>query len=139
MELFEQEGDNKKIPYILLDSTGDLRIIGRSFPEDASRIYEPVLRWMELYKKAPSFQTVLRLDMESFNIGTSKYILYMIYHLQEIDRKGGQVSIEWFYEEGDEDMIEVGEDYEIMAGIPFYFKRRSPQAQLAQKATLSSS
>ncbi len=138
MEPYVQE-EGSRTPYIFLDPSGELWVRGRSFPQDASELYEPVLRWLEAYQKDPASRTVLNIELRSFNIGSSKYILYMIYHLQEIVRKGGDASIEWVHEEGDEDMIEVGADYEVMARIPFHYRLASPQFELAQKAKASSS
>ncbi|MFB6257478.1 MAG: DUF1987 domain-containing protein [Flavobacteriales bacterium] len=136
MEPFILES-NDKLPFVSLDPNGDLLLKGCSFPLDATRFYEPILEWMEEYKKAPSERTVLRIDLSSFNIGSSKYILYMIHRLQDIVREGGDAAIEWVYEKGDEDMKEVGEDYEIMARIPFVHRIRSPQKDLAVKALAS--
>lgn len=136
MERFVQ-GQDEGIPFISMDPMGHLWVKGRSFPENASDLYEPVLGWLEAYKKDPAPKTGLTIELSSFNIGSSKYILYMIYYLQEIVRNGGEAYIEWVYEEGDEDMIEVGADYEVMARIPFYYRIHTPQWDLAQKAMVS--
>lgn len=136
MERFVQER-HADIPFISMDAFGDIWVKGRSFPNDASDIYEPALRWLEAYKKEPAAKTLLTIELSSLNIGSSKYILYMIYHLQDIVRNGWDASIEWVYEEGDEDMIEVGADYEVMARIPFHYRIRTSQWDLAQKAKLS--
>lgn len=132
-----QKGE--RTPYVQFTSSGALWIKGYSFPTDASSFYEPLLQWMTRYAAHPASRTVLTLDLESFNIGSSKYILYLIYHLQELARKGYEVSIEWVHEEGDEEMMEVGADYEIMAGIPFHYVYRSAQRDLARKALASTS
>lgn len=130
----------RDIPYIRFQSNGVFWIKGRSFPEDASQLYEPLLRWLELYKEDPAPRTVFTIDLESFNIGSSKYLLYLIYHLGEIlSKKDVEVLVEWVHEEGDEDMIEVGADYEVMARVPFRYRLRSPQLELARSALISSS
>lgn len=129
----------ERTPFVHFDPGGELVISGRSFPKDASIFFDPLLRWMEDYKRAPALKTHLTLDLSSFNIGSSKYFLYLIYHLQDLVEEGFHVNIDWVYEEGDEDMFEVGEDYEAMAGIPFGFKFRTPQIELARSAVLSGS
>lgn len=138
MERFVREAEGET-PYILLDPSGHIWIRGRSFPHDASRFYEPVLEWMKGYVEAAPEETLFTVDLESFNIGSSKYLLYMIYHLQELARQGRSVKVSWVHDADDEDMIEVGQDYEAMAGIPFHFVIRSPQQDLARSAMVSSS
>jgi hypothetical protein len=57
-----------KTPQIDLNQlTGDLIFSGRSIPEDAAKVYEPVLNWVKEYilKARPS--TNLRLKLEYFN------------------------------------------------------------------------
>ena len=34
-------------------------------------------------------------------------------------KKGGKVKIKWYYNEADEDILEAGEDYQALVGIPF--------------------
>ncbi len=41
----------------------------------------------------------------------------------------------WYYEEYDEDMYEVGRDYEHMVSIPFIFKKKK-QKMLEGSGTL---
>jgi hypothetical protein len=131
--------EGERTPYVQFLANGELWVKGHSFPEDAGSFYDPLLRWMERYKEAPPSRTVLTIDLESFNIGSSKYLLYLIYHLQDIVRSGYEVQVEWVHDEGDEEMLEAGEDYEVMAGFPFRFRFRSTQRDLARKASLARS
>jgi len=49
-----------------------------------------------------------------FNIASSKRILLIFYKLMELQSKGIQVRIKWYYDEEDIDMLEIGEDYAVM-------------------------
>jgi hypothetical protein len=44
-----------------------------------------------------------------------------LYKLNELVDKGLQAKVNWFYKETDEDMYEVGQDYEYMIKVPFEF------------------
>ena len=53
-----------------------------------------------------------RLDF--FNIASSKRILFILYRLAEMQKNGKFVQVKWMYEDVDDDMLEIGEDYETM-------------------------
>jgi hypothetical protein len=57
-----------KTPQIDLDClTGNLIFSGRSIPENAAKIYEPVLNWVTEYILKARPTTNLRLNLEYFN------------------------------------------------------------------------
>lgn len=57
-----------KTPQIDLDQfTGDLIFSGRSIPENAAKVYEPVFNWVTEYVLNPRPTTNLRLNLEYFN------------------------------------------------------------------------
>ena len=44
-----------------------------------------------------------------------------MYKLNELKAKNKQVRVEWLYNETDEDMFEVGQDFAFMVKVPFDF------------------
>jgi hypothetical protein len=57
-----------KTPLIDLNQlTGDLIFSGRSIPENAAKVYEPVLNWVKEYILKARPTTNLRLELEYFN------------------------------------------------------------------------
>jgi hypothetical protein len=64
-----------KTPQIDLNQlTGDLLFCGRSIPENATKLYEPVLNWLAEYILIANPTTNLRLDLEYFNTASSIYL-----------------------------------------------------------------
>lgn len=102
-------------------SAGDFSIKGKSIPEDAEEFYGPVLKWMDRFMEEPSSNVHLTIELEFFNISSSKRILFLMYKLNELANKGTNVKISWNYKENDDDMFEVGQDYAFMVNIPFEF------------------
>ena len=45
----------------------------------------------------------------------------MLYKLNELADTAKKVKVEWHYNEADEDMFEVGQDYAFMVKFPFDF------------------
>lgn len=106
-------------PGIILDKqNGIFEISGRSLPEDASHIYNPVLEWLKTYSAAPNPTTEFALKFEYLNTASSKLILDIFSTLGTI--KGSKIL--WYFHDDDEDMEEVGEELAELTDIPFEFK-----------------
>ena len=76
----------------------------------------------DFYLSNPASQTVFKIDLEYFNISSSKRILFLLYKLNELSENGHSVKVQWLYRDSDEDMYEVGQDYAYMVKVPFEFK-----------------
>lgn len=111
-----------KTPEILFDPANQVfEIKGKSIPDNAEEFYNDVLHWFEDYVANPNEQTVLKIDLEYFNISSSKRLLFLLYKLNELTLKEKDVKVQWYYNENDEDMFEVGQDYAFMVKVPFDF------------------
>ncbi len=98
-------------------STGEYSISGKSIIEDAESFYQPILDWFANFYGS---KITLSIDLEFFNISSSKRILYLLYKLNDImDEQNTDISVKWFFQSGDEDMHEVGQDYAYMVNVPF--------------------
>jgi SiaC family regulatory phosphoprotein len=74
-----------KTPQIDLNQlSGDLLFYGRSIPENATKLYEPVLNWVAEYILKANPTTNLRLDLEYFNTASSIYLAKMLKVLTKI-------------------------------------------------------
>ena len=100
-------------------STGILNISGRSIPENTFEFFNPVLTWLDDYAAVAPDKTVINVSLEYFNTSSSKYILEIFKRLKNIMNDGKEVLVKWYYEEDDEEMMETGEDYEDVSGLPF--------------------
>lgn len=101
---------------------GNMEIKGRSIPDSPDDFWVPVLNWFESYLIQPAPKTTFKIDLEYFNISSSKRILFLLYKLNELAERGLDVCVEWHYRTEDEDMYEVGQDYAYMVKVPFKFK-----------------
>lgn len=102
--------------------TGVMEISGRSIPEAPDDFWNPIISWFEEYSKSPAFETVFKINLDYFNIASSKRILFLLYKLNKmsIDNKR-VVKVLWCYKLNDDDMYEVGQDYKYMVKVPFEF------------------
>ena len=116
MEDLKQEG-SAKTPTVEFNASGELLLKGRSIPENSIEFYKPLIEWIESYSGSPNSSTVLNVQLEYFNTSSSKCILDVFKKLESV--AGSEVSVKWYYEEDDEDMLEAGEDYEAIIDLPF--------------------
>ncbi len=109
-------------PAIHLDKVaGKFEFIGKSLPEDVSTFYAPVFSWISDYSENALPESNFIFKMTYFNTASSKIILDILMRLEDMHNDGKKVSVEWHYEEDDEDMQEAGEEYSEIVEIPFKF------------------
>ena len=120
MELVSLES-TKKTPNVLLDPSGRIRIGGRSIPEDASKFYDNILNWVLDYCHSPSDSTVVDIELEYFNSGSAKFVMQILRELSELLAEGKQLKVNWYYEEGDDDILERGEYYSSILDLEINF------------------
>lgn len=75
-----------KTPRIeLVHGSGEISFSGKSLPENASKVYEPVLNWVTDYILQPKEVTNLRLNLEYFNTSSMLWISKIIKALTRIN------------------------------------------------------
>lgn len=113
----------KDTPRVILDiSENTFEISGRSFPLNAKGFYTPVLDWLENYSQNPNPKTEFNFQLEYFNTPSSKSITDILKILKSIKDNGNEVAVNWYYEEDDVDILDLGHVFSRTIGIPFEFK-----------------
>lgn len=119
MEKLILEG-SAKTPSINFDGdNGVMELRGRSIPENSIDFYKPLNEWIESYGSSPKPNTVVDVKLEYFNTSSSKCILDLFKQLEKLNSMNTVVSVNWYFEEDDEDMEEAGEDYDAIIDLPF--------------------
>ena len=114
---------NQDTPGVIFDLENKLfQISGRSFPADADSFYQPLIKWLDDYRKSgPGDTTVFDVKMEYFNTASAKMILDIFFKLEDIFEEGNDVKIRWYCLEEDEDMLEAGEEFNEIVELEFEF------------------
>lgn len=97
--------------------TGDLLMDGISIPENTVDFYQPLLDWLREYKEHVNSKTTLVLKLEYFNTSTSVVLLNIFKLFSQLEST--DLCIQWYFEEDDVEMQEVGEDYQNIVKVPF--------------------
>ena len=111
----------KRTPEVDFSTEGRLKLSGRSIPEDPSKFYDQLFEWIFHYCQEAKDATTLDVALEYFNSGSSKALLHILRALVDVSDKGNHLSINWYYEEGDDDILERGEYYESILDVKFNF------------------
>ncbi|MDA9564135.1 DUF1987 domain-containing protein [Flavobacteriales bacterium] len=111
---------NEVYPTVIMDpDNGVFQISGRSVMDDAELFYRELLEWFNEFAESPT-DVDFTFDMECFNIASSKRLLFLLYKLEEMHKKGNiTVTVTWCYSNDEDDMYEVGQDFAVMVKIPF--------------------
>ena len=120
MNRFYIEG-TRKTPTVALDPAGKIRIEGRSIPEDARSFFTEVIDWVEEYILSPADLTIVEFSFEYLNSGTSKYVLEILTSFKELIQNGQKLTINWYFEEGDDDIQERGEYFASILDVKINF------------------
>ena len=119
LDIFEIKA-KEDAPYVFMDAEeGFIEIKGKSFPPDVAKFYEPLLNWLEAYKKVGKKNIDINLMMDYFNTSSSKMLLDILYKLEDIDQTGKKVTVNWYYPEDDEEILDLGEEYEGLVELKF--------------------
>lgn len=110
-------------PGVTLDIENNIfEISGRSLPEDVISFYQPILDWIDTEMKKYKDKIVFVFKMNYFNTASSKLLLDILIRLEEMVANGQDVSVHWYYDKDDEDMMEAGEEYAEIVEVPFEIK-----------------
>jgi len=109
-----------KTPYVNCDSkSGVIKIIGRSIPENPEEFYVSIFNWIDNYFENPQKETTINVQLEYINSGSSKFIMELFQRIQDFHNKGFLSKVNWYFEEDDEAVLELGKHYQSMINIPF--------------------
>ena len=107
----------QKTPEIKCDATtGLIKISGNCVPEDAVDFFTPVKNWLTLHSESPTKVTKIDVELHYFNTSTSRVLLNLFRLAKTHEDKGKLVNVDWYYEDGDEDIKEAGEDFQTILG-----------------------
>jgi hypothetical protein len=109
--------ETKGTPRVSLNLDGEMHIEGRSLPEDPVQFYIPVLAWVS---KCPAENVTIHIRLDYMNTSSSKEI-YLFFKYIKQNKNVKTITVNWYYEEGDDDVYEIGREFELMVELPFHY------------------
>ncbi len=109
----------------------DCEIKGCSRPEDVRDFYGPIIDWLKGFKSSindelkktysESNPIIFKFKFDYFNSSSAKFILDILVFINDIHNDGLSLQIDWYYDENDDDMKEVGEELSEVVDFPFHY------------------
>ena len=103
----------ERTPELDFDFENNLFAIqGESYPEDVSEFYGQVIEQLDEHLSGlDGAQVRFNFDLIYFNSSSAKILMGLFDTLDEVAGEGNKVAINWFYEEDDDNMEELGEEF----------------------------
>lgn len=108
----------KRTPRIILQP-GRIFIMGRSIPENPGEFYRPVLEWLAEYVVKYKGKSKIDIGFEYINTSSTKWIYTILKELSGLDEISDNASVTWYFEQGDDDMGELGFILRSLLECPF--------------------
>ncbi|MFP4527826.1 MAG: DUF1987 domain-containing protein [Candidatus Kapaibacterium sp.] len=110
-------------PEIVLDAnSARLSFSGESYPENALDFYKKIFEWIKSFATAHKGGILVEFNLIYFNTSSSKAIMDILDILDGYHRSGaGEVTVKWYYQEEDEDILETGEEFAEGLELNFEF------------------
>ena len=89
--------------------------------QDITVLSKPVECWIDKYLRHPAEHTCLDFYLEYINTTNVKFYVSLLSRIETLKLKNKKFTINWYYDEGDEDIIEKGEYISSVVEIPFNF------------------
>lgn len=111
----------KNTPEIILNPEGIVRIKGRSIHENVTDFFEPVEEWISEYIDTPAEVTCVDMSLEYFNSASAKVFIHILQKITYVTLKRKKFIFNWYYEDGDDDILERGEYFASVLDVRFNF------------------
>lgn len=96
--------------------TGICELSGESYLEDTRTFYSKLLEWFTQYINEIRNPITMNIRLTYFNTSSSRSLLDILNKLRNYKEYGGDVTINWYYNEENIDIEEI-EDYQIDTGL----------------------
>lgn len=112
----------KSTPEIRFDAEQHkLMIRGQSYPENAFKFYEPILKWVDDYlmQIQGGSGMVLELQLPYINTSSAKCFFMLLDKLEESHQMGKKVAVCWYYNVENDSELECAEEFKEDLTLPF--------------------
>lgn len=111
----------KSTPEVNLNPEGFITIKGRSMNGNFAEFLNQIEEWVDLYLLEPADTTCFDIYLEYLDTSNFKFYASLFKKFTALQLKDKKIIVNWYYEEGDEDIVEKGEDISTILNIPFNF------------------
>jgi hypothetical protein len=117
----ENIAPTKNTPEVVLNPDGFIKIIGRSMNANVIEFSKQIEDWIDSYICNPADLTCVDFYMEYLNTNNLIFYISLLKKIETVRLKNKKFMVNWYYDEGDEDILEKGEYISSVVEVPFNF------------------
>lgn len=123
--LFIERGDTTPKLDFNIESM-EFSLEGECRPENVLTFFEPVMKWLDSFvswapENVSNKELKFLFKLEYYNSSSAKFIFNIFKRLKVLQENGIDITMYWFYDQLDEDLLECGQEYEKILGLKFEF------------------
>jgi len=99
---------------------GTVEMRGDSYPENSFELFSPAMRWIEEFLAQAGRPLTLNLHLLYLNTSSVKAMMDIFDILEEAHNAGGRVTVNWYYDEQNERVAELAEEFKEDCSFPFH-------------------
>lgn len=99
--------------------SGVIEMRGDSYPENSYELFSPVLDWIDAYLREQTRPLRLELHLLYLNTSSVKAMMDIFDLLEQAQRDGREVAVHWYYDEQNERVAELAEEFREDCSFPF--------------------
>jgi len=101
---------------------GELYIEGISMPDNVNQFYTPLFDWTSAYISTNPSQINVTLFIDYLNTSSTRVLIDFLRHLKSLCTTTTDLKIIWKFESDDDDMLELGEEIELVSSSKFEYQ-----------------
>ena len=92
---------------------------GDSYPENSFEFFAPLVEWVQDHLKTPDSPLRLELHLLYLNTSSVRAMMDIFELLEDAHDDSHAVSVQWFYDEDNERIAELAEEFKEDCNFPF--------------------
>lgn len=100
-------------------TTGICEIAGESYQEETFEFFNRLIAWIEEFIVKVRKPITMNFKLTYFNTSSARAIQEMIILLKKYQDQGGEVTINWYYQDEEDSTYEEAEDMQAQTKIQF--------------------
>jgi len=108
-------------PEVIINPEGIIKIKGRALIVNNTEFPEQIMNGLDVYFRNPPETTDVTIAIEYLNSFCSTILVSFVKKLSQAVRQKKKLTIRWYYEEDDVDMLELGKYISEICEIPIDF------------------
>lgn len=110
-----------KTPEVHLNPKGSIKITGRAIDESRNKFSDDIISWLDEYMVNPANLTEVVIALEYLNSYNSIIMANILRQVAQVTAKAKKLSIKWYIDEDDDDLLERGRYISQTFNIPIDF------------------